>query len=414
MFPRLALTAVLIVVCGHASAATFGARPAPGLAAAAPMTFYVVKGGPDACGRGCDRWIAVEGQIDSNAAARFRKFLSPQRDRTLPIYFYSPGGNLDQAVAMGNMLREKPMVARVARTVVRECGFEAQDSQVCIKLKQSGRELHGELFTHSAMCASACPYLILGAATREIAPDAALAVHSPKVVVSFRGVSQPTQAMVAAATERGRERGDRLLSGYFARMGVDAALLDLSRTVKFEDMHVLTREEIVRFGIDRREFAETSWSFENNGRSNVRKVVVQRGPGEKSFRLMQWRLICFDSERFELDVQRPATPNPTSASVAIVGGSAKPQYFSYPPAKASGFEVWGMRMAKASVQSLLDLQQFEFTESSLAADGHRVPLITKLSSEGLSGALDGLLATCPPSRNPVPVQTSASRDRAEK
>jgi hypothetical protein len=71
-------------------------------------------------------------------------------------------------------------------------------------------------------------------------------------------------------------------------------------------------------------------------------------------------------------------------------------------------------MAKASVQSLLDLQQFEFTESSLAADGHRVPLITKLSSEGLSGALDGLLATCPPSRNPVPVQTSASRDRAEK
>ncbi len=32
------------------------------------------------------------------------------------------------------------------------------------------------------MCNSACPYLILGAATREIAPDALLAVHSPKVV----------------------------------------------------------------------------------------------------------------------------------------------------------------------------------------------------------------------------------------
>jgi hypothetical protein len=220
--------------------------------------------------------------------------------------------------------------------------------------------------------------------------------------------------MVAAATERGRERGDRLLSGYFAKMGVDAGLLDLSRTVKFEDMHVLTREEIVRFGIDRREFVETSWSFENSGRSAVRKVVAQRSAGEKSFRLVQWRLICFDSDRFELDVQRPATTNPTFASVAIVGNGAKPQYFSYPPAKASGFEVWGMRMAKASVQSLLDLPQVEFTESALAADGHRVPQSTKLSSEGLSGALDSLLATCPPSKNPAPSQTVVSRDRAEK
>ena len=284
MFPRFALVAALTLVCGHASAASFGARPAPGLAVSAPMTFYVVRGAPDSCGRGCDRWIAVEGQVDSNAAARFRKFLSQQRDRSLPIYFYSPGGNLDQAVAMGNMLREKPTVARVGRTVVRECGFEAQDSEVCIKLKQSARELHGDLFTHNAMCASACPYLILGAATREIAPDAALGVHSPKVVVSFRGAGKPTPSMVAAATERGRERGDRLLAGYFAKMGADAALLDLSRTVKFEDMHVLTREEIVRFGIDRREFVETSWSFENNGRSTVRKVAVQRNPGEKSFR----------------------------------------------------------------------------------------------------------------------------------
>jgi len=414
MSPRFAVVAALILVCGPATAASFGARPAPGMAAAAPMTFYVVRGAADACGRGCDRWIAVEGQVDSNASARFRKFLSQQRDRTLPIYFHSPGGNLDQAVAMGNMLREKPTIARVGRTVVRECGFEAQDSEVCIRLKQSGRELHGDLFTHNAMCASACPYLILGATTREIAPDAALAVHSPKVVVSFRGAGKPTPSMVAAATERGRERGDRLLEGYFAKMGVDAGLLELSHTVRFEDMHVLTREEIVRFGIDRREFAETSWSFENNGRGTVRKVMAQRGPGEKSFRLVQWRLICFDGDRFELDVQRPATANPTFASVAIAAGGTKPQYFSFPPAKASGFEVWGMRMAKASVQSLLDLPQLDFTESSLAADGHRVPSTTKLSSEGLSGALDSLIATCPPSRNPPPTQATVSRERAEK
>ena len=37
----------------------------------------------------------------------------------------------------------------------------------------------------------------------------------------------------------------------------------------------------------------------------------------------------------------------------------------------------------------------------------------KLSSEGLSGALDSLIATCAPSKNPTPSQTVVSRDRAE-
>jgi hypothetical protein len=81
------------------------------------MAFYVAKGAPDACGRGCDTWIAVEGKIDGEAASRFRKFLF-QTDRdwpaTLPLYFSSPGGNLEQALAMGRMLRRRPRVARVA------------------------------------------------------------------------------------------------------------------------------------------------------------------------------------------------------------------------------------------------------------------------------------------------------------
>ena len=63
---------------------------------------------------------------------------------------------------MGGMLHGKPTIARVGRTMVRECGFEAQDSDVCVKLKQSGRELHGDLFTSGAICASACPYAFAG------------------------------------------------------------------------------------------------------------------------------------------------------------------------------------------------------------------------------------------------------------
>ena len=397
------------------------------------MTFYVAKGVPDACGRGCDSWIAVEGQVDSGAAPRFRNFFQKVRGRNLPIYFSSPGGNLDQALAMGAMLREKPVTARVARTVVRECGFEAQDSDVCLKLKQSGRELHGELWTRGATCNSACPNLMLGATTREIAPDAVLAVHSPKVVVHFSGLATPTREMRAAATERGHERADRMVASYIVRMGVDIGLLSLTSTVKFEDIHALTREEIIRFGIDRRERVETPWIFENIGRSAVRKVVTRKDDGDKSYRLSQWRLFCVSTDQFELDFQRPAATSSAFPTVLISNGGATSLYFKSPPLKAQGFEIWGVRMNRASLQSLADVPQFDFTETSQTQDGHRLAHTATFSSEGLAGALDSLLATCPPAKpsapltavpftaapftaatSRIPLQTIGARDGAAK
>jgi hypothetical protein len=415
MFARISLIAALVLICGPASAAApmappaSKARPALPKAPTPPMQFYVVKGAPDSCGLGCDRWIQLEGQIDGGAAARFRRFFARLRDRNMPLYFYSPGGNLDQAIAMGTLLHEKPVVARVGRSVLADCGFEAQDSDVCLKLKQSGRELHGDPSTRGALCGSACPYLILGASTREIAPDAALAVHNSRIVVTFTG-GQPTPTMVAAANERAHERSDRNIAAYFARMGGDGALLALARTVRFEDMHVLTREEIVRFGIDRREFVETPWIFEPGAHAMVRKIAVQRRGGEASFRMIQWRLICFDSDRFELDFQRPIPANTAFATVSMSNGGAKPLAFTYPPTRGAGVEQWGMRLTKASLQPLLDLPQAEFTETLLTSDGRQLPQKETLAGDGLARALDNLLGNCPPAKN----QTVGAIDRAAK
>jgi hypothetical protein len=412
----------LAPVCGPVSAAWFTpkappaaakatyaskARPAPPKTPTPLMQFYVVTGTPDACGRGCDRWIQLEGQIDAAAAARFRKFFVKLRDRNLPLYFYSLGGNLDQAIAMGTLLHEKPAIARVGRTMLADCGFEAQDSDVCLKLKQSGRELHGELTSRGVLCGSACPYLMLGASTREIAPDAALAVHNSRVVVIFTG-GNPTPTIVAAANVRAHERSDQNMAAYFARVRGDTALLALARTVKFEDMHVLTREEIVRFGIDRREFADTAWIFEPGTHSMVRKIAVQRKTGEAGFHMIQWRVVCFDSDRFELDFQRPIQPNAAFATVSLANGGAKPLGFTYPPRRGSGVEQWGMRLNKASLQPLLDLPQAEFTETSETTDGRQLPHKEKLSGDGLARSLDGLLDTCPAAKP----QTVGANDQA--
>jgi hypothetical protein len=409
---RPVLAALFVLVCGPVAGQTLmrpaqpaRARPAIRPTQTHPVVFYVARGAPDSCGSGCDTWIAIEGQIDNGAAARFRKFFKPLRDRDLPIYITSPGGNLEQALAMGTFLHAKPAVVRVARTVVKECGFEAQDSDVCLKLKQSGRELTGDLWTRNAICNSACPYFLLGASTREIAPDASLGVHSAKVVTQFLGVV-PTPAMLAAAARRGQERSNGLLASYFAHIGADSGLLKLVSTVKFEDVHVLTREEIVRFGIDRREHVETPWQFENGGRSMVGKVATEKAEDDNSYRLLQWRLICLSHAQFELDVQRPATKSVFPA-VAITDAAAAPLYFTQIAARPSGAEFWGVRLKRAAVDELAAQPQFEFIESSQTADGRHAAHMG-LSTEGLSRAVDTLLPTCPAK------ETVAVRDAAAK
>jgi hypothetical protein len=411
MIARAAAAIALIcaLTSGAVSASPTKHRSEPPKPREASMTFYVVKGAPDACGRGCDSWIAAEGKVESDTAARFKAFLDRHRDRSLPIYFASPGGNLDQAIAMGTVLHGRPSIARVGRTMVRECGFEAQDSDVCVKLKQSGRELHGDLFTGGAICASACPYVFMGAAVHEVAPDAILAIHSPKVVLNFRG-RQPDAIAIAAANQRGRERADRVASAYLAKVGIDAGLLTLTRTVKFEDIHVLTRDEIARFGLDRREAVETAWRFESNALNSVRKIAVVKTPGDASFRLLQWRVTCFNSDNFSFDFQRPAR---AGALVSIAHSGGSPVYFNGPLAIGSGsnFEQWGMRLMRSRLESLVDQPQIEIIEASLASDGRSIPQTTKLSNEGWARAMESLLAGCPPARGAVVVRSSEAASK---
>src|SRR5262249_43553895 len=159
------------------------------------------------------------------------------------------------------------------------------------------------------------------------------------------------------------------------------ALLALVKTVKFEQMRILTREEIVRFGIDAREFVETPWTFEPGALNMIHKLALDRKQGESSFRTIQWRLICFNSNSFELDFQRPQTVRAAQSSISV-SGSGPPIFLSLGRTKTLEPELWGARMTRASVQSLSDSPQTDFTETMEAVDGRKTPAIQKLSNEG--------------------------------
>jgi hypothetical protein len=122
-------------------------------------------------------------------------------------------------------------------------------------------------------------------------------------------------------------------------------------------------------------------------------------------------LFCLNTGQFVLDFQRQVSAAaPVSSSVSISSGGPTPLYFAYPPTKPAGFEIWGLRMTKASIQSLANLPQIDSTEAGQAADVRRVARSEKLSTEGLSSMLANLIETCPPQKDMVPLQTSKPLD----
>jgi hypothetical protein len=110
------------------------------------------------------------------------------------------------------------------------------------------------------MCNSACGYLFLGATTREVAPDAAIAVHNSRLTLLARGPFSAQQ--IAEFKQRSMARADRERAAFVVAMGISRELDDLIKTVKFESLHILTRAELYRFGIDTRPLPETAWTLE--------------------------------------------------------------------------------------------------------------------------------------------------------
>jgi len=93
------------------------------------MTFYIVKGANGSCGRGCDSWIQAEGKIEADTPARFKAILDRVGDRNLPIYFASPGGNLERAMTMGNMLHARSIAAGVGEPRCRNAALKRKTAR---------------------------------------------------------------------------------------------------------------------------------------------------------------------------------------------------------------------------------------------------------------------------------------------
>jgi hypothetical protein len=358
------------------------------------LLIYLAKGDANSCGAGCDHWIAIEGEVDRGAAARLRRFLAAVKDTGRPIYFHSPGGSVDESYAIARLLRGRKTVARVGRTVLAACAPGLQLDDACLKIKSGSGEVEAELTTRRAMCNSACAYMIIGATTREVAPDAAVAVHSSRLTVAFHGTPSPQQ--LADYRNRTMAKANRERAAFVVAMGVNRELDDLIKTVKFESLHVLTRPELYRFGIDTRSLSETAWTLESVARPYLRKIALAKRDDDGSFRLLEWHLYCENRDRARLMFVREFDQGVAPFdSVMMMAAPERAVAFGKYPARVGKYEVWSDPVTPDVMQAMLAAPRLQMGERSRAADGKTQTETFDIDTSGLQAGWNKLLESCP-------------------
>ncbi|WGS30300.1 hypothetical protein [Bradyrhizobium sp. ISRA464] len=389
------LIQILFLVASLSIAGALRAEETPAEKAgyAPKLTIYLAKGPANACGAGCDRWIAIEGEIDRDAAARVRRFLAGVKDMQRPIYLHSPGGNVEQSYAIARLLRARKATARVGRTIVPACSGKQVDAE-CLKIKAARGEVEAELTTRNAMCNSACAYVFLGATTREVAPDAAMAVHSSRLTFVIHG--HPPPQAVAEYRQRQMVSADRDRAAFVAAMGIKREFNDLIRTVKFENVHALTRAELYRFGIDTRPRPETLWTLEKDVRPYIRKIALEKKRDGAAFRLMEWRLFCEHKDRARLMYVREVDETAAGKrTVVMTAGADQSVTFGKSPARIGKYEVWSDAIAPDALKAVLAAPHLQVGETASTPDGKADLTTFDIDTTGLEPAWMQLQASCP-------------------
>jgi hypothetical protein len=277
-----------------------------------PMVVFVAEGPPNACGPGCNRWFAAEGNFDRGSARRLREFLYHRTNMRLPIYFHSTGGLVGEAVEIGRLLRELRMTAGVGRSALQRCPGSAT-SKDCRRLLETSEDRSAQLRFAEGICGSACVYALIGASRRTVDPQARIGVHATRVVRLDDGSKAVVDPAKLAYEMRVRhDRAQQELLRYAAEMGVDPGLIDLAYKVSPNSIRLLSRAELDRLGIVSKPHYETPWLARDETPKTAYtlfKVVSRRAPPTDEQLTTTIGLTCYARDRVTLFIQRELAPN---------------------------------------------------------------------------------------------------------
>jgi hypothetical protein len=161
-----------------------------------PMRFELLTGG----------MLKAEGSIDPGAAKRFAEEIAARGEYVKTVTLNSPGGSVDDALAMSTLIRKKRLNTKVASR---------------------------------AICASSCPLVFAGGVAREADVDAIVGVH--QVFNAGKNKPSPEQAMSGAQSTTAR------IARHLDEMGISNALWINALETPPDRLYYLTPREMVEF-----------------------------------------------------------------------------------------------------------------------------------------------------------------------
>ncbi len=285
-----ALLAGGIVAASPARAAT---APHAAPTSLAPMRFVHVRSGGSACRTDCPEWISAEGKIVTGTADALARVIAALGDRRLPIFINSAGGSVQDAMAMGRLIRAKRLAVIVARTTITPCPASARQCA----------EASGSAESWGAYCASACTLVLAGGIERYVSPLSFVGVHQLTEIVSKTQVKrlysvrylvlagqrlELSRTLVGerrstATTRRTANRSvDDSVGLYLAEMGVLDPVMKLTLATPARDIHWLTAEELETSRLATIWVDDVSPIVDDAGASGVRGEPIDARSGAAS------------------------------------------------------------------------------------------------------------------------------------
>ncbi len=163
-----------------------------------PMKFELGAGGV----------LSAEGSIEPGTAMRFAVEIEARGEYVKTVSLNSPGGALDDAMAMAKIVRERGIATEIA---------------------------------DGALCASSCPLFFAGGVARTAGAEAAVGVH--QFYAATASTTAPAQAMSDAQATTAR------ISRHLSEMGVDPALWLHALVTPPRALYYLSPEELAKYSL---------------------------------------------------------------------------------------------------------------------------------------------------------------------
>ncbi|MCA0433964.1 MAG: hypothetical protein LCH46_11960 [Proteobacteria bacterium] len=226
-----------------------------------PMAFTHVRAS-GACEPTCPEWIVADGKITPGTSKRFKAFLKSIGDAHLPVILQSAGGDVNSALALGRIIRDRKMDVAVGYTVFIGCA----PRQDCKPPKAQNGIYRGMVRTRNAYCNSACPLVLAGGIRRIASADVSIGVHQvtttwQNIRVTYRETYQIVDGKkkIISRKEIGRKKlkpkvtqgmyADlkKKLLDYYSEMGVDPGLIDEAEKTPPSKLGVLSEHDLKGF-----------------------------------------------------------------------------------------------------------------------------------------------------------------------